>query len=489
MDPVAPLPKKARALNFWRGLLPAALSGLLLALAYPPLSLWWLAYFALIPLYRALVTPKNALASGFVFALALFGVGMFWMNALATPLWIVLCLIMGVFFAAWAWLTARVVPHGSAWLRPLAFAAGWTIFEWVRSLGVYAFPWFLLASSQTHPFALFFAQVADLGGQWLVSFAIAAINGYVAEAIAVRSVRPALPALGIATALVGYGMLFGTKHDSRHSDGRPMAVAIVQGSEDKSANWQERLAIHVGLTQEIPEAALIVWPEEAVHSDYFSLIERLAREQKTPILTGMSAYERLDGEVRPRNIARRTGSSIEYVKRRLAPFGEVYPFRKPLAGLYRSFGVNVDSYQTGERPVVFDGVGPLICYESAFPWAVRATVREGAEVLAFLTSDQTFDGTPELNQHLALAQLRCIETRRFGVRAASSGISAAISPFGRVEERLENGQRGVLRASVAPLSGRTLATLWGDWWLFVCLGIALEATRRAFASGRSGRSA
>ncbi len=499
----------------------AALSGLLLALAHPPLSLWWLAYVALVPLYGVIAVRgignasleaaarPNALAGGFVFALVLFGVGMFWMNALASPLWAILCVIQGIFFGIWATVTRKLLLNCPGWLRPLVFASLWTLFEWIRSLGVYAFPWFLLASSQTHPDALPFAQAADLGGQWLVSFTIAAINGYLAESLPIspfaprnegsagggrkRSASRGRPSQGPAAALALFLMLGGYGWLKRETGPGTVPVAIVQGSEDKSADWDERLQVYADLTRGVEKNVLVVWPEGSVRASDFSFVEQLAGQSNTPILTGLAAYGDLGGESRPRNIARLTGSPTEYVKRRLAPFGEVYPFRKQLSSVYQSFGVNDDSYVTGERPEVFQtselSVGPLICYESAFPWATRETVRDGADVLAFLTSDQTFDGTPELSQHLALAQLRCIEARRFGLRAASSGISAVISPTGKLEKRLENGKRGVLSASVTPLSERTLATRWGDWWLLVCAGLALEATRRAVASARSGRSA
>ncbi len=512
------------------GVLLAALSGILLALAYPPLSLWWLAYVALVPLYRVLISPhppcrtgakvslralRGTAMPGFSFALVLFGVGMFWMNALATPLWAILCVIQGVFFGIWAIITRKLLLNCPGWLRPLVFASLWTLFEWTRSLGVYAFPWFLLASSQTHPDALPFVQAADLGGQWLVSFVIAAINGYLAESLPISPFAPRnegsagggaeppasagvvgwLIALALFLILGLYGVFARAGFDSKalNDKGKFVPVAIVQGSENKSADWDGRLSLYLELTRGVEKSALVVWPEGSVHENQFPEVDKLARQSGTPILTGLAAYGDLGGESRPRNIARLTGSPKEYVKRRLAPFGEVYPFRKQLASVYQKFGVNNNSYVTGEKPEVFESdglfVGPIICYESAFPWATRATVRDGASVLAFLTSDQTFDGTPELSQHLALAQLRCIETRRYGLRAASSGISAVITPTGHIEARLENGKRGVIPASVTPLSGRTLAVTLGDWWLLVCAALAFEATRRAVASARSGRSA
>ncbi|MGC4044256.1 MAG: apolipoprotein N-acyltransferase [Armatimonas sp.] len=581
MDPVAPT-RKARA--NWRGLSLALLSGLLLAFAYPPLSLWWLAYIALVPLYWAIV-PRTAPAInqppllsgthaplppnnggfpegaspqlspnplllggrgakrlgskpelyGFAFAFMLFAVGMFWMNALASPLWATLCVIMGVCFGGWAWLTARIVPHCPAWLRPLVFAAGWTLFEWIRSLGVYAFPWFLLATSQTQPYALYFAQAADLGGQWLITFAIVAINGYLAEGIPLpltpspkgkgeltnpapsgspdtteTSLDSSSPfplgegvrgrgkpiilviALGIFLTLGVYGALTLPQYTLKGSamdEIPPVPVAIVQGNEDKAANWEQRLQTYLELTRTVDSRSrLILWPEGTISIGQFYAVENLARQKNIPILAGLSASNQIDGQIRPRNIARLTGSTDEYIKRRLAPFGEVYPFRKQLASVYKSFGVNVDSYQTGVDPAVFPvgglHIGPIICYESAFPWVSRATVRAGADTLAFLTSDQTFDGTSEHAQHLALVQIRCIETRRYGVRAATSGISAELRPNGQIVHRLESSTRGLLNATVTPLSNRTLAVRWGDWWLLVCGALVVEGIRRAIRSHR-----
>ena len=261
------------------------------------------------------------------------------------------------------------------------------------------------------------------------------------------------------------------------------------GAGEKPADWGERLRIYSVASGAVPrETRLILWPEGSIHGSQLALADEFARNRQVPLITGAVAYRSLDGELRPINLARLGGSEKEYVKRRLAPFGEVYPFRRQLASVYKSFGVTSESYITGENPVVFPAgelhVGPLICYESAFPWATRETVLAGADSLAFLTSDQTFDGTPELLQHLGIAQLRCIETRRFGMRAASSGISAVIAPSGRVESRLENGQRGVLSGSVAPRTARTLFVRWGDWFVGVCGAIALSAAGLAWRRTR-----
>ena len=133
----------------------AALSGVLLTLGFPPASLWWTAWFALVPLYIALVrvgqnskTPKTLWRSfgmGWAFGMALFLVGMVWMLEIGSVPWAILSAIETLPIAVHIALFAAFAPLLPARLRPFAFAALFCIFEWLRSQTIYAFPWFILS--------------------------------------------------------------------------------------------------------------------------------------------------------------------------------------------------------------------------------------------------------------------------------------------------------------------------------------------------------
>ena len=106
---------------------------------------------------------------------------------------------------------------------------------------------------------------------------------------------------------------------------------------------------------------------------------------------------------------------------------------------------------------MIDGVpvGPLICWESAYPGDARRLTEDGAGLLLVMTNNASFGTGAGPRQHLAAGQLRAVETGRTIVQAAVTGISAVIGPEGRT--RVETGlyQDTVLRVQAEPRSGTT----------------------------------
>jgi apolipoprotein N-acyltransferase len=100
-------------------------------------------------------------------------------------------------------------------------------------------------------------------------------------------------------------------------------------------------------------------------------------------------------------------------------------------------------------------------------------VRSGARLLATVTNDGWYGYSWAPPQHFAQVVLRAAETRRFFARAALTGISGFVDPHGRVRDRLEVGETGILVAELLPAVGVTPRARWGDWW---CALTALAAT-------------
>ena len=142
------------------------------------------------------------------------------------------------------------------------------------------------------------------------------------------------------------------------------------------------------------------------------------------------------------------------------------------------------AYTAGQEatvlPATIGPVGALLCFEAMFPSLSRASVRAGATVLVNLTNDSWFGAESALREHLAMARVRAIETHRPFVRAAATGISAIIDPYGRVLARTESGQPDTARAAVIPQTDLTPFMRWGDGPLtgLVVVGILLASRRR-----------
>jgi apolipoprotein N-acyltransferase len=171
------------------------------------------------------------------------------------------------------------------------------------------------------------------------------------------------------------------------------------------------------------------------------------------------------------------------------PFGEYLPF----SGLLESWGLR----QFVQIPGGFDagasrrlltapglpGIAPLVCYEAVFPGAVSSALRGSAGLMLNVSNDGWFGETAGPHQHLAQARLRSIEEGLPMLRAANTGISAAIDPYGRILKSLPLGAAGVIdtplmKPADPPLAARypvgAPAALFG---LFLVIAAALRVQR------------
>jgi apolipoprotein N-acyltransferase len=86
---------------------------------------------------------------------------------------------------------------------------------------------------------------------------------------------------------------------------------------------------------------------------------------------------------------------------------------------------------------------PLICYEIIFPGRIsNLKMRPGW--LVNITNDAWFGDSTGPHQHLHQARIRAVEEGLPVIRAANTGISAVIDPFGRVVAALPLGTTGVI---------------------------------------------
>ncbi|MHA7944722.1 apolipoprotein N-acyltransferase [Formosa sp. 3Alg 14/1] len=120
-------------------------------------------------------------------------------------------------------------------------------------------------------------------------------------------------------------------------------------------------------------------------------------------------------------------------------------------------------------------VAPVICYESVYGEYVTGYIRNGANVLAIMTNDAWWGNTQGHKQHLSLARLRAIETRRAIARSANTGISAFISPKGELLQTLAYDTQGSLKADIPVNTNLTFYVKAGDYIarisMFLALGI------------------
>ena len=463
----------------------AALSGLLLDLAFPPHDLWWLAPAAVGLLTNVLRgrTLRQGALLGWVHGLAFFGVLLVWTGTIAGPLAVVALTLLESAFTALLGLALTAVLRLPAW--PVWAAATWVGEEALRDrLPFGGFPWGRLAFSQGHtPLT----PLASWGGAPLVTLAVAALAALVVRAPG-RAVLlgPALVVLALALPVP--------------TDGTPVAVGVVQGNVprvglERADQVSQVLANHVAATRELaaevragrlPAPDLVVWPENASDLDPYTDgqaaadISAAAADVGVPVLVGAVT----DGP--GRFVSNRgivwdpvTGPGATYVKRHPVPFGEYIPFRSFVRSITAKVDLVPRDFTRGRTPGVLQ-VGParvadVICFEVAYDGVVRDAVRGGGRLLVVQTNNATFGRSGETSQQLAMSRLRAVELGRSVVVAATSGASAVIAPDGRLLHSTRLFTRDVTVQRVVLRDGQTLATRLGAWPELVLSLLALGA--------------
>jgi apolipoprotein N-acyltransferase len=491
-------------------LLAAPVSGALLAAAFPALDLGPLALVALVPLLLATerIRPRTAAALGYLCGLTFFGLHLLWIaqflswtGAVAWLAWGALAAVEAACFAAFFALVPATRPLGP-W-RLLVLPACWAVLELVRAyhpLG--GFPWGLLATSQHD--AGWLLPLARVVGGFGLAAVIVAVN--LAVAFWLRALwtatrqgawRPTMAALaGLPLLVAG---LLGARlavPAAPAPSGPPLDVVVVQAGLRgghglaQGQTTEQVFANHVRRTEALAGAPggppdLVVWGEGAADADpltnpdRLAAITRAASAARAPILLG--ATTRLDDtHLATEGLLFTSQGRLadRYQKRRLVPFGEFVPFGSVLGRLIPATREGVPSDKLpGHRlePLLIDGVpvGPLICWESAYPGDARQLTRDGARLLLVMTNNASFGTGAGPRQHLAAGQLRAVETGRTIVQAAVTGISAVIEPSGRTRDETGLYQETVIRVRAEQRDGTTPYVRYGRLLEAGLVGVAV----------------
>ncbi|MBH1937041.1 apolipoprotein N-acyltransferase [Streptomyces sp. AV19] len=480
----------------WRA--PAAVAaGALPALTFPEPALWWLAYGALVPwllLVRSARSPRRAALEGWLggagFLLAIHH----WLLPNLHIFILVLAALLGLLWVPWGLLVWRLLGGAPGPRRTAAalvvVPAGWLLAELIRSWEYLGGPWALLGASQWQvPAAL---RLASVGGVWLVGLLVVAVNTALAALVSAPGARRAAGAGLLACAALVAGVWWWAPVPRTAGSVR---VAIVQPGVVPAAGdgaWR-RFDREEALTRELAgrRVDLVVWGESSVGTDLArdaGLRARLAALSRTvgaDLLVNVDA-RRSDhpGIFKSSVLIGPDGPTGDrYDKMRLVPFGEYVPFRS-LLGWATSVGKAAgEDRGRGERPVVMRlpsgagaglRVGPLVCFESAFPDMSRQLARDGAQLIVAQSATSTFQHSWAPEQHASLAALRAAETWRPVVHATLTGVSAVADARGRTVGRWVGTDRSAAVVYDVPLAeGTSPYARFGDWPVWAALATLL----------------
>jgi len=419
---------------------------------------------------------------------------------------------LSLFPAAFAVIVARCYRS----YRFAAYALApciWVTTELGRQYIWDGFPWALLGYSQVT--ALSVAQSASVVGVYGLSWLVALVGAALA-ALAIERGRTRWSLAVTVAVVVSVTTVWGSarlKSSVLMSTGDPVRVAVIQGNilqDDKNAAYTGNTEVSDLISQRYLDmtrqalaagATFVMWPESSTpfyfERDLFrgGAIRRLAHEANATLLIGSDQVEPVKASTvadKPQDLYYNAAFLVKpdgqvgavYRKMHLVPFGEYVP----LSSLLFFVGPIVEAvaaFTPGRDPVLLP-IGThlastAICYEVIFPNLIRRFVQDGSELLTTITNDAWYGRTSAAYQHWDQASMRAIEQGRYLARAANTGISGFVDPYGRVMQKTDLFQQAIVVGDLRFIKSRTIYSRIGDlaaWLSLAVTAAALLGTRR-----------
>lgn len=403
-------------------------------------------------------------------------------------------LMAAVEYAAFAIGYRALARRRSAAVMPLLAAAAWVVADAGRVAFFGGCPWGLPGYSQLPSPTV--VQIADMTGVFGVTFVVVAVNAALAElwlAVAARRrLGPALAGCGVGGLVVGAVLAYGVARLGTLDGGGPSTrVAVVQGNLDVGSQWRaedygRNLEAYLRLTHEVLVASgaqLVVWPESAMtffldrEPLYRNAIAHVTQRHGAQLVAGGPRAVGEDPETFYNSVFVLLPDGTiagRYDKVHLLPFAEYFPAHG-IDLLQRRFG-RVRQFAPGEPTAPPDTsagrAGVLVCNEAMFGSVARERVRAGAQLLTTLANDSWVDDAQFSAMALDMMRLRAVETRRWMLRASTSGPSAVVDPAGRVVAATAMGSQAALVGDVQARNDLTPYTRFGDLLPWLC-GLAV----------------
>ncbi len=481
------------------------LAGWLAVASLPPFYLFPVLFIS-VPLLLWLIEKQSGFWSafkiGYAFGFSFFAFGLLWIgNALLIEaesfgwLYPVVWLACGSFFGlfiAFPTALSRYAPTPTA--RYLSFACWWVVFEWIRSWFLTGFPWNLIGT--TLAFSDATIQLASLGGTYLLSFIVLLLSGapylYFTSPSQKQLTIISLSILFAGGLIYGYGF-FRLKNDTKEEGST--TIRIVQPAIPQTMKWdreslEQNLQRYVDLSikEDNSNVDFTIWGETAV--PFPQNLDNPQLQNILPaipphgyLITGLIRYTRNNDAFIPYNsmfvINPHGKVAAFYDKSHLVPFGEYIPLREYLPEWIRPLANAIGTFGAGKGPQsirleTYPSFGGLICYEVIFP-AKIINPDSRPEWLVNLTNDGWYGDSSGPRQHLVSTKLRAVEEGITIIRAANTGISAIISPYGQIIKSLELNKSAFLDAKLPKQSQfSTTYSRFGNLTILLICGLLLS---------------
>lgn len=505
-------------------------SGLLLAAAWPPMPTTLLIFIAFLPLFYLLEQGP----SRFAFVAWSFLAMLIWNSITTWWIWnstdvgAIGAILANSAFMSLPWLALynihqRLGAKFSYW----AFLACWMTFEYIHLNWELSWPWLTLGNvfANTPNWIQWYEFTGTSGGSlWVLLINILIIQ-QIRNTVQFRKFLNRRLALCLAAGiglpiLISY-LVKATSLPILTTDQQSgKNIVVVQPNIDPYAKFfpgtqEQQLQQLISLSESAidSQTALVVWPETAINSpngidearlkqnsSLNSIWAFLSKHPTIRLVSGIEAYGLLPEDTKSPYARPIPGSNLNYEaynavalldssgiisryhKSKLVPGVETLPsFLRFMDQWFEQFGGTTGGYaKQEERTVLVDqnsglAIAPAICYESIYGDFMSGFFRNKANLMVIITNDGWWGNTAGHKQHLAYARLRAIETRRWVVRSANTGISAFIDPFGTIVQQQGWDTAAAIRQEIIPMDKQTLFVRFGDWisWIMIVLAILL----------------
>lgn len=484
-------------MSSWKKVFLSIFSGLLLAFIFPKFDQFYLAWFALIPLFLVLYSLssfRQALAYGFLSGFVFFGLFFYWASLFGRLAWTSITVYHSFYFALFALGAAFLIKRLSFWPRLFLVPAWLVSIELFRSVGWWGFSWGSLGySQQADPNIRMLASYAGVFG---LSYLITLVNVFLTESVVSWRNPEARPRTSISWSFYSivivvlvfvylglFGLRLGLENEQGNGSGF-LKVAALQGNIPQaekfdSAKTEEvkRLFLKMSIEAAENDADLIVWPESSYPGylqddlDFTNRLQRLSDSYQSSLIVGSFYYDETEDRYYNSAYLFQPGKKpARYDKVNIVPFGEYVPFR-PLLGWIKALRVIQTDLSAFPKlkllPAPGGTIGSGICFESSNPCLCRQMVAKGAGLLVFITNDAWFEKTAASYQHLQTTAMRSIENGVYALQAANTGISAIISSNGAIEQETRLEERSILYGRTRFLKRPTFYVRFG--FIFPCL--------------------
>lgn len=371
------------------------------------------------------------------------------------------------------------------------FAILWIFFELIRSFLFTGFPWNLLGYSAL--FSEYFSQMANIFGVYGLSFLIVLISLTPILFLKNNHQKSDKIFACLILILTIANLLYGKFYidEAKLITDSKTKLRIVQSNIKQEMKWDERekyrnflKTISLTNSKNLDDVKIVIWSETstpyAIEANSQVLEKlKLATPKNGFLITGALRFKHDNYQINQawNSVFTVSQNGIEnfYDKHHLVPFGEYVPLQKFLPFINKitdgalgfSSGDGAKTLNAGNLKF-----SPLICYEVIFPDKI-IDKNSPPNLLINVTNDAWFGFSSGPFQHFDMTRMRAIEHGLFLARAANTGVSAFIDPFGRVIAKINLNEEGIIDANLITKNQRTIYSKHGNKPLLILIALAI----------------